>query len=79
MLAFEGSPLKKLSLEDPDEHDAHENLLNTAMIKHLHVINWCMSDLGSRAYRMTPKMFLEDVYGIVSRSTVKEERSSIQN
>ena len=62
MLAFEGSPLKKLSLEDPDEHDAHENLLNTAMIKHLHVINWCMSDLGSRAFRMTPKMFMEEVY-----------------
>ena len=62
MLAFEGSPLKKLSLEDPDEHDAQEKLRNTAMIKHLHVINWCTGDLGSKAFRMTPKMFLEDVY-----------------
>ena len=61
MLAFKGSPLRKIDFgSEQDKQEAHERLLNTAMIKHLHAINWCMSDLGSRAYHMTPEMFLED-------------------
>jgi hypothetical protein len=63
MLAFEGSPKRKLAPElDAAKVDEHEKLLNDFQYKHLCAIRSCMKDLGHKLFDMTPKMFINDVF-----------------
>ena len=63
MLAFEGSPIRKLAPElDAAKVEEHEKLLNDSKYKHLCAIRTCMQDLGHKLFEMTPKMFIEDVF-----------------
>jgi hypothetical protein len=63
MLAFEGSPIRKLAPElDAAKVEEHEKLLNDSQYKHLCAIRTCMKDLGHKLFEMTPKMFIEDVF-----------------
>ena len=59
MLAFEGSPIRKLAPElDTAKVEEHEQLLNDSQYKHLCAIRTCMKDLGHKLFEITPKMFI---------------------
>jgi hypothetical protein len=63
MFAFEGNPKRKLAPDlDAAKVEEHENLLNEAQYKYLRAIRLCMKDLGYKAFDMTPKMFIDDVF-----------------
>ena len=63
MLAFEGSPIRKLAPElDAAKVEEHEKLLNDSQYKHLCAIRTCMKDLGHKLFEMTPEMFIEDIF-----------------
>ena len=63
MLAFEGSPIRKLAPElDAAKVEEHEKLLNDSQYKHLCAIRECMKDLGHKLFEMTPEMFIEDIF-----------------
>jgi hypothetical protein len=63
MLTFEGSPKRKLAPDlDAAKVEEHKKLLNDAQYKHLRAIRLCMKDLGHKAFDVTPRMFIDDVF-----------------
>jgi hypothetical protein len=68
MLAFEGSPKRKLAPElDAAKVGEHENLLNDSQYKHLRAIQSYMKDLGHKVFDMTPKMFIDAIFETCER------------